>query len=60
MGKVSRDVELAAALGSQTVIDSVCEKTERREAAQAGEHVEQRHRIGSAAHGDENGCASRK
>ena len=56
-GEGFRPVELSRGLRSQPVVDAVREQLVADGAAQAGQHVEQGHRIGASAHGREHACS---
>ena len=52
-----RSVQLPRSFGPQSVINAVCEEDVPDVVPQRGEHVEKRHRVGPAAHGDEHAIA---
>ncbi len=52
-------VELSRGLRPEPVVDAVGEESEGELPPQEPEHVEERHRVGPAAHGDEDGVTPR-
>ncbi len=48
------EVELGVRFGTKTVIDAVRDDRETERGLQRGEHVEERHRIGTSARRDED------